>query len=188
TRHGLSGNTITALTEDADGMLVVGTGGAGVCFVTRGRDQCLRAADGLPDDDVRDVMLAPDGDVWVATEAGVARIRGRDRTIAAYGAADGLPDEMVHHLARDGDGRLWAATQRGLAFWKGDGFVADTLSAFANEAVRVVQPTPYGLLVGTERGLYFRESDTSVRRVELPEGDVSFIADAALDSTGVVWI
>src|SRR5690606_2171540 len=36
--------------------------------------------------------------------------------------------------------------------------------------------------------LYFRESDTSVRRVELPEGDVSFIADAALDSTGVVWI
>ena len=185
TRHGLSGNTITALTEDADGLLVVGTGGAGVCFVTRGRDRCLRAADGLPDDDVRDVLVSPDGSVWVATERGIARIRGD--TLTQYGETEGLPDEQVHRLARDGEGRLWAATQRGLAVWSNGGFVADTLAPIAGEAVRVVLPTPYGLLVGTERGLYLR-GEADVRRLPLPEGDVSFIADAALDSSGVVWI
>jgi ligand-binding sensor domain-containing protein/nitrogen-specific signal transduction histidine kinase len=185
TRHGLSGNTITALTEDAEGMLVVGTGGAGVCFVTRGRDRCLRAADGLPDDDVRDLLLAPDSSVWVATERGIARIRGGALTL--YGEAEGLPDEQVHRLTRDGAGRLWAATQRGLAYWSADRFVADTLAPIAGEAVRVVLPTPYGLLVGTERGLYLR-GEAEVRRLPLPAGEVSFIADAAIDSSGVVWI
>jgi signal transduction histidine kinase/ligand-binding sensor domain-containing protein/CheY-like chemotaxis protein len=186
TRHGLSGNTITALTEDANGLLVVGTGGAGVCFVTRGYDECLRAVDGLPDDDVRDLLLAPDGDVWVATERGVARIRGRN--VVAYGASAGLPDEQVHALARDGTGRLWAATQRGLAYWSDGRFAPDTPSAISGEAVRAIVPTPYGLLVGTERGLFLRDGESSVQRIDLPPGDASFIADAAVDSAGIVWI
>src|SRR5690606_36104589 len=57
----------------------------------------------------------------------------------------------------------------------------------AGKPVHAVLSTPWGLLVGTERGLFLRDGD-SVRTIPLPDGEVSFVMDAALDSAGIAWI
>ncbi|MGH7127671.1 MAG: ligand-binding sensor domain-containing protein, partial [Planctomycetaceae bacterium] len=183
---GLGANTITAIVEDARGWLIVGTTGGGVCIMRPNDDgRCYRTADGLPDDDVRDVLPWPDGSIWIATQGGLARLA--NGVLHGYGAEDGLPSDDINRLARDRVGRLWVATQRGLVLWQNGRFVADTLSGLPAEPVQVVLSTPYGQLAGTATGLFLRRGER-FEQMSPPGGEGIFVADAAVDSAGDVWI
>jgi ligand-binding sensor domain-containing protein len=64
---------------------------------------------GLPNDTVRDLVEAPDGSVWAATPAGLARFSGGSWAWIANVA------ENFHVLAIDGAGRVWAGGTDGSA-------------------------------------------------------------------------
>ena len=74
------------------------------------------AAEQLTDNIVRGVAIAPDGDVWLATPAGINR--QRDGHWLDYTVAAGLPGDDVRGVAWTLDA-LWAATSGGLARYDG---------------------------------------------------------------------
>jgi len=136
---GSSWRTFTAADglPDADpayGMALDATGG--VWVVTHGGGAArfdgtawtrYGTANGLPSDDVRDVAVAPDGTVWLATRSGLAAYDGA--SWRAVTAADGLPALGALAVDVGPDGALWVglwdsfqaehAWLPGLARWTG---------------------------------------------------------------------
>ncbi|MEA3364240.1 MAG: two-component regulator propeller domain-containing protein, partial [Candidatus Hydrogenedentes bacterium] len=61
---------------------------------------------------VFDIAVCPvDGDVWIASDAGLARYREKQDTWSYYTRADGLPEDQANSLAFDKSGRLFVGTQ-----------------------------------------------------------------------------
>jgi ligand-binding sensor domain-containing protein len=76
-------------------------------------------ANGMPADEIFDVAVCPNGDVWAVSWLGAARLRGEE--IQKFGAGEGLPSSFIYHLAYDG-AKVWFATDRGLARFDDPGF------------------------------------------------------------------
>ena len=66
-------------------------------------------------DAVRGVMRAADGSIWLATGAGVHRLR--EDAWLTNGEADGLPSDASLTVFQDSRGRIWAGTSRGLSLY-----------------------------------------------------------------------
>ncbi|MCA9073748.1 MAG: hypothetical protein KDA93_01855 [Planctomycetaceae bacterium] len=68
---------------------------------------------------VRDLVVAPGGDVWVGSRGGIDVYRdGRRRD--SFTGGDGLPSTDVHSLTFDADGILWVGTGLGVARYDGE--------------------------------------------------------------------
>jgi signal transduction histidine kinase/CheY-like chemotaxis protein len=107
----LPGCDVRVVREGADGRLRLGTPhGVVVC------DAAFETSNGcqeLPlNCNVRDVVQVADGDVWLATDIGVVRLR--DEHVDRFGPEYGLPSPDVRSLAYDGAGALYAGTTQGL--------------------------------------------------------------------------
>ncbi|WP_420454466.1 two-component regulator propeller domain-containing protein [Rubrivirga sp.] len=113
---------------------------------------------GLPDAEVRDVVVAPDGRVWVGTERGIASVF---RPLDAFSAdpslaapqwpilADGsdflLRDVEVNDLEVDPAGQIWVATSSGayLVDAAGTGLVRTVTAARARSRATPCSPSPW---------------------------------------------
>lgn len=143
-------NAVTALLEDGDGALWVGTRGAGL--LRRGQDglwnRYTQASTGgrLPGDTVTDLALGA-GQLWVATTK--TQYQGRGYTDGGLGHLDllsgnwlpalragsgGLPDGELSSLALDDEGRLWM----GIGAATGGPAAGDV--AFAGDGVALLDP------------------------------------------------
>jgi hypothetical protein len=71
------------------------------------------APGGEPLQQVRDVLLHPDGSQWYATLSGIVTWDGTTRQ--QIGRAEGLPSNTVYDLTIDEAERVWAATNYGIA-------------------------------------------------------------------------
>lgn len=67
--------------------------------------------DGLPSNQVYDTQQDHRGNLWIATDNGVAVFDGVNTTL--YKAVDGLVDNTVFRIYRDGSDRLWFLTYKG---------------------------------------------------------------------------
>ena len=65
--------------------------------------------DGLPDDDVRDIALSPDGELYVATASGIGILSKDGKWRHLTGRDGGLPVDDVTCLSFAADGTLWVA-------------------------------------------------------------------------------
>lgn len=89
---------------------------------------------GMPANEIFGLAVCPNGDVWVATFLGAARLRGEE--IQKFGVADGLPSNWVYDVAFDGR-KVWFATDRGLARFDDPGFtVINCASGLPGDDVR----------------------------------------------------
>lgn len=123
---GIVSNNVTAVAVDAGGGLWFGTGDGGV---TRTRNPLdwdqFDAADGLGSNNVRDIFVASDGTVWVATARGVSWLQDNQFSTSNVLNA-GLPSNSVRALAEDGQGRIWIATDGGVGSFDGSTWTAFT--------------------------------------------------------------
>jgi diguanylate cyclase (GGDEF)-like protein len=117
-REGLPHDFANAVTGDGDGGVWIGTRGGAVHRTGDGRV----AFRGVPPGDpvVRDLLRGRTGDVWLATNGGLARLR--DARAERLTTRDGLPDDRARVLLEDRDGALWVGTSNGLARWAGGRF------------------------------------------------------------------
>jgi ligand-binding sensor domain-containing protein len=71
--------------------------------------------DGLPDDEVRDISLSPNGELYVATSSGIGILSQEGKWRHLTGRNGGLPVDDVTCLSVAADGTLWVGTRVGAA-------------------------------------------------------------------------
>jgi ligand-binding sensor domain-containing protein len=169
--------------------------------------------DGLVDNRVQSIAVAPDGTVWFGTWGGISCLRGSDWT--TYTTADGLADDRVNVLALAPDGTLWAGTEGGVSLFadvagsRGNGrtwTTYTTTDGLANDSVTAIAATDDGTLwfgthVGVSRFARYAYAAQSVHQASntgtgasawttftveegLPDDHIPSIAVA---SDGVLW-
>jgi len=112
---------VMALAADEAGGLWVASFGNGLAYrAPDGSFLHLTTADGLPDNRIRDLGLDPDGSLWVAAEAGLARVVG-GRVVQVWGSADGLPGAITSVFVDRSQRprRLIIGTTQGIAIYDG---------------------------------------------------------------------
>jgi sugar lactone lactonase YvrE len=110
--------------------------------------------DGLADNDVMSIAMAPDGVLWFGTwGGGVSRFDGQ--TWTTYTTDDGLPYDLVRYIAVAPDGALWVGTSGGVSHFDGHIWTTYTTDdGLAYDLVRSIAVAPDGVVwVGTRHGV-----------------------------------
>lgn len=109
---GLGDNSVHALAIDQQGRLWAGTLNHGVSVWNGAAWKNYGVLDGPLGERVFDIGVCPiDGDVWIATDAGLARYRIKTASWSYYSRAQGLPSDQVQAVAFDKDGNIIVGTQ-----------------------------------------------------------------------------
>ncbi|MBP6389248.1 MAG: hypothetical protein KA175_06915 [Flavobacteriales bacterium] len=110
---------ITCMREDKDGTLWFGSRGHGVFRYTEDRFTILPVLDSAGKDIVREMVIAADGALWVATFHGLARYAGQkfERIVAPNGDRFGDVQSMV----ADKKGAIWMGRLGGVTRYVHDG-------------------------------------------------------------------
>ena len=111
TRDGLSHDFVTAILEDRDGNLWIGTAGGGLNRLRDGRFSPLTTREGLSNDHVRCLLEDHEGSLWVGTADGLDCLS--DGRFITYGRLEGLRDPAVTAVAGTRDGSVWIGMNSG---------------------------------------------------------------------------
>lgn len=112
TKDGLGDDYCYALAVDKAGRVWAGHLRSGVSVWNGEKWRNYGLLDGPIGDHVFAIAVSPhDGDVWIATDAGLARWRAEKDEWDYYTRAAGLPADQVQALAFDDFGNLYAGTQ-----------------------------------------------------------------------------
>jgi len=122
----IASNDLTAVEVDTGGALWFGTADAGVSrTLNLVAWESFTTTQGLGSNEVRDILVASSGTVWVATAGGVSRY-DNGVFFTANVANSGLPSNSVLALAEDSQGHVWAATEGGVGRFDGTRWTAFT--------------------------------------------------------------
>ncbi len=72
-----------------------------------------KSGDGLPQNTVFDIAQTPEGNLWLATTAGLVRFDGVRMTVFTRANTEQLSIDQIYALEVDGDGDLWIGTNGG---------------------------------------------------------------------------
>lgn len=199
--EGLPNRTVTAIAEDGDGFLWIGTQGGlarwdGYRFRTYHPDP--DDASSLPDGFITCLLTDRHGRLWVGTAGGgVARYEpDRDAFRTWPAGSDGPSHVYIGAIANDGDGGVWVGTERGLDHVEGDVFAHEgdeTARALAGRRVRtLLLDRNRTLWVGTDAGLFHRARDAaafSAVPVQSSAGGLQpGLYSLAEDEAGTIWL
>lgn len=199
---------ITALAQDPDGFLWIGTPEALVRYDGyRFRRYVHDPLDphSLPSNRVVDLLVDSAGRLWVALQSGGVAVReaGQDRFRRfgnAPGEPDALPEGQIRALAQTPDGAIWAgSTGQGLARIDPDGSVAvfrhgPTADALPDDRISALGVDAHGRLwVGSWQGLSRLRDGGGFERVLSAPGDPDGFAGTTirgihLASNGDLWV
>jgi diguanylate cyclase (GGDEF)-like protein len=183
-------NGVLSVATDSAGRVWVGTNGGGLVVGEAGRFRALTEADGLPNPYVTALLETGDGDMWIGTRGGLARMRGD--VVERVELTPDTPSEVVWALAEGVEGELWVGTENhGILRLGADGVTAwgveDGLSSatvytlFVDRAFGVVW-------AGTADAGVAVFSDGVWRRADFGRGAPSDITEIYRDRDGSLWI
>lgn len=123
------GERFWSLHFDAEDVLWIGTLGGGLLRFENGKFTRFKTSDGLPSDNVNQILEDANGQLWLGTGAGIVRVakselddfaRGGKTApnFVTYDKSDGLPALECYggsepNCWRDRDGKLWFTTVKG---------------------------------------------------------------------------
>ncbi|HWB57909.1 MAG TPA: two-component regulator propeller domain-containing protein, partial [Chthoniobacteraceae bacterium] len=111
-KDGLGDDTIYALAVDKQGRVWAGHLNHGVSVYNGDKWKNYGVADGPLGSRVFAIATCPtDGDVWIATEIGVARYSLADDDWDYFTSASGLPSNQIQSIAFDAKGNIFLGTQ-----------------------------------------------------------------------------
>ena len=112
---------ISALLQDPAGAIWVATGGGGLNRLELDREGRVKAVrrwsrnDGLADDNVMALAIAPDGALWLSTHGGISRLDPASGRLHNLTTSDGLPTAVFNpKAALLQGGRLFFGSARGV--------------------------------------------------------------------------
>jgi diguanylate cyclase (GGDEF)-like protein len=190
-RTHLADVSVLSLAQDANGDILVGTFHDGLLRIRGDRViASLTMADGLSSNEVRAVLAARDGRLWIGTKQGVT-VSGTGR-LTTFGARDGLPAEFVQALYEDATGAVWVGTASGIALIRGDRVSVPDLRATDAQYIYAFLPAVDGRAVwaASDRGLLRLSTDGgTVSKVDGANGlPFEKIFAALADPVGRLWL
>jgi signal transduction histidine kinase/ligand-binding sensor domain-containing protein len=184
--EGLSGNVVTALTEDTEGDIWVATA-RGIDRIRDPKLQFYSTLSGLSSDLIDSVSAGHDGAIWIGTAAGLNRLANEQVTV--YSREAGLPNPMVLSSYEDVSGELWVATGAGLMFQDRDRF-GEVLTKSGQHLARVFNlasdPSGAVWLADGQLGL-FAVRNRVAHPVTVPGLDTGDIVALSV-APGEVWL
>ncbi|KQQ32453.1 histidine kinase [Duganella sp. Leaf126] len=158
--QGLPGAVATALAQDGDGYIWVGTRN-GLARWNGYRFMHFSHAPGdagsLPADAIAALHTDQQGRLWIGTGAGLAMFDRRTDTFVRAGA--GLERDAVNTIAGDGRGNLWIGTRTALKFYDTAtntvrSYTRENTAGLPDSDIRALLTDSAGTLwIGTARGL-----------------------------------
>jgi len=124
----MPGASILAILADGTNRLWIGTRGDGLLCFTAGKIQQVTRRQGLVDDDIRQILVDDEGNLWIGSAHGLFQVSRRELEAVingeapwlecvVYGRNEGLGgiefSEGRNSACRTADGKLWFATSRG---------------------------------------------------------------------------
>ena len=184
---------ITALYEDREGALWIGTPRRGLYRVRKQVITAYSKTDGLVENNIYPVYEDSSGAVWIgAWYGGVSRFK--DGVFTNYTVRDGLPAPLVTAIGEDQAGRLWVAAgggpgERALRVFEGGRFTVPANLTTLDLQISVICKDHSGALwFGSDHGL-MRFKDGAISAWGAKDGlagpDVRVIVESA---TGALWI
>lgn len=184
-RNGLPASTISAIAQDANGYLWLGTSLGLVRFDgtqftqtnagtrTRQRQSAVRA-----------VAVATDESIWVGFRGqGVARILHGNVTL--YDSQDGAPPGSTTLIVEDGQKAIWAGSNRGLAVFHEGRWHPVATPKEDSEITALFKDQRGRMWVATPRRLFMYANDWSTFvAIDAPEGVTGIVEDRA----GHLWV
>ncbi|MCE1230089.1 MAG: diguanylate cyclase [Firmicutes bacterium] len=110
-RQGLTESTITALAQDQDGFLYVGTA-SGLFRYDGGHFTLIPLREEAKAPWILSLIRHPAGGMWVGTLNGLARVKGFEVSWATFEGTDNRLD--IHGMALDAKGTCWIPNRRGM--------------------------------------------------------------------------
>jgi signal transduction histidine kinase/ligand-binding sensor domain-containing protein len=145
---------VFVIKQSADGSIWIGTR-TGLCRYRNGETTRFTVSDGLPSDEVRDILEDHQGRLWFATFAGLSRREG-DRFINLT-EANGLSSNHVRTLYEDSDGSLWIGTYDGGLNRLRDQRITRYTTAdglFSNGVFRIIEDNRARFWISSNRGIF----------------------------------
>jgi signal transduction histidine kinase/ligand-binding sensor domain-containing protein len=103
---------VTALCEDSEGNLYIGTQGEGLFRQERGGFRRFSKQQGLPDSSITSLAAATGGGVWAGCPVGLSLVT--DFVIKSYTTRDGLPYGSISGVSTARSGAVWITTRSGI--------------------------------------------------------------------------
>lgn len=185
---------VTAMLEDREGWLWLGTDGDGVLSYsgTNSADE-FRAAEGMPDNRVRCLFEDRDGNVWAGTDGGGV-VRFRPRLFQSPSGSSELIETRVNSVAVDGTDDIWVGTeQSGLHVWNGTQLMA-VLPEEQNRIVTLLSDTAgMTVWVGTDGQGLFQVKRKDMESLSLTREEILGFQEKRVqallqDRAGVIWV
>lgn len=165
-QNGLTSNLIYKIIQDAQGLLWLATSNEGLCIFNP-QNETFRSirntADSphiLSDNRILDLHYAQDSTIWVATPKGVNFINPRQnyssQNVKSLSSSV-FANRGCNTITQDHYNRIWMGFFRGLAYCKGrhDAYKIKTIHFFDSINVKQVLPSPHGMFISSESGLFF---------------------------------
>lgn len=133
-------------------------------------------ADGLPSSDIRDVAVAPDGAMWMATAQGVARFDGSTFTVHNTTSHPGLASNDLYAIAVMANDQVWVGSDFGVSVFNGTAYTTyNSSNGLGDDQVKTVAQAPNGeVWIGTINGAtrYNGSTFTAFGAPDIPFGGV----------------
>jgi signal transduction histidine kinase/ligand-binding sensor domain-containing protein/DNA-binding response OmpR family regulator len=117
----ISGNHILSLYESADGVIWIGTRGAGLCMYDVKQDSVVwyNKTTGLREENVSSIIESLDGNIWMSGNYGVSKLNRITNIITNYTSDDGLlsNDFNLNAVYRDEFGKIYFGNYKGIDFF-----------------------------------------------------------------------
>jgi hypothetical protein len=184
---GLPDEHVSALAEDAEGNLWVGTEAGGIARLRDGRAMVYGKGQGLTHEVIWSVLEGRDGTVWIGTDGGgLNRLRGER---GAPGTLEkGFADENVYALQEDRAGRIWFSTERHGLCRLTAGRLDCLTKPFDEDLVRCLLEDKDGRMwVGTSTALMWVDGRTA-HPVATDDGRKVVVTSLAEGSSGTLWV
>ncbi len=190
--NGLSIDRVNVVTEAPDGKFLICLDDGMVDIFDNGVIRPLPVHNRDWNESVRDILVEPDGTIWMASYNGVLKKNKKGERL--FTTEDGLSSNSVRRILRDSTGDLWFATSAGGVIRFRDDKVEqvfDREAGLSSDYILALEQDSTGrLLVGTHSGgLNVIHPDGSIEVFNISGNDDGIlIFNLEVDKSGNVWL
>ncbi|MET0232934.1 MAG: two-component regulator propeller domain-containing protein [Rhodanobacteraceae bacterium] len=180
--------SVSALIQDRDGAIWIGTYDDGIYRVSQGRAEHYGSKDGLSSDDVARGGIFEDreGIVWVLTSAGIDAFR--HQRVSVFSIRQGLRSDMVESLLARRNGEVWLGN-KWLSVLRNDrNTPPDHPEVFGDRPVTSLFEDAAGIIwIGLDKTLQIY-TDGILREVRGTDGkSLGIVTNLLQDTAGDIW-